>query len=42
MVLNNVTNFHKILIKTIRFRELTSLGAMYIERDVRTMDRGNT
>ena len=29
MVLNNVTKFHKILIKTIRLRERTSLGQTY-------------
>ena len=29
-VLNNVTKFHKILIKTIRLREQTSLGQMYV------------
>ena len=30
MVLNNVTKFHKILIKSIQFREQTSLGQMYV------------
>ena len=35
MVLSNVTKFHKILIKTIRFRELTSLG-QYVRWDGRT------
>ena len=39
MVLNNVTKFHKILIKSILFRERTSLGQTYV-RDLRT-DRGN-
>ena len=40
MVLNNVTKFHKILIKSIRFRERTSSGQTYL-RKVRT-DRGKT
>ena len=30
MVLNNVTKFHKILTKSIRLRERTSLGQTYI------------
>ena len=30
MVLNNVTKFHKILIKRIRVRERTSLGQTYV------------
>ena len=38
MVLNNVTKFHKILIKSIRLRELTLLDRRTY---VRT-DRGNT
>ena len=38
MVLKNLTNVHKILIKTIRLRERTSLGVTYIRTDVR-MDR---
>ena len=29
MVLNNVTKFHKILIKSIRLRERTSFGQTY-------------
>ena len=37
MVLNNVTKFHKILIKSIRLRERTLFGQTYIQ-----MDRGNT
>ena len=36
MVLNNVTKFHKILIKSIRFRERTSSGRQYIKRDEQT------
>ena len=32
MVLNNVTKFQKILIKSIRFRGLTSLGQTYIRK----------
>ena len=30
MVLNNVRKFHKILIKSIRLRERTSLGQTYV------------
>ena len=30
MVLNNVTKFHKILIKNIRVRERTSSGQTYV------------
>ena len=37
MVLNNVTKFHKILIKTIRLRERTSLGVTYVRTDIRTV-----
>ena len=40
MVLNNVTKFHKILIKSIRVREWTSLGRTYVK--YARMDRGNT
>ena len=36
MVLNNVTKFHKILIKSIRFREQTSSGQMYVRKYGRT------
>ena len=36
MVLNNVTMFHKILIKSIRFRERTSSGQTYVRTQVRT------
>ena len=32
MVLNNVSKFHKILIKNIRLRERTSSGQTYILR----------
>ena len=44
MVLNNVTKFHKILIKSIQLRERTLFGTdvrKYVRRDGR-MDRGNT
>ena len=41
MVLNNVTKFHKILIKSIRLREQTSFGQTYGSTYGR-MDRGNT
>ena len=43
-MLNNVTKFHKILIKSMRFREGTSLGQTYVRTYVkyRRMDRGNT
>ena len=34
MVLNNVTKFHKVLIKSIRLREQTSLGHTYIRTGV--------
>ena len=40
MVLDNVTKFHKILTKSIRFRERTSLRQTYVCK-VRT-ERGNT
>ena len=30
MVLNNVTKFHKILIKNVRLKERTSFGQMYV------------
>ena len=40
IVLNNVTKFHKILIKNIRVRERTSSGRTYVKY-VQT-DRGNT
>ena len=42
MVLNNVTKFHKILIKKIRVRERTSSGQTYVityVRKVRTYGR---
>ena len=45
MVLNNVTKFHKILIKSIQFRERTSSGQKYVRKYVHTYvrtDRGNT
>ena len=45
MVLNNVTKFHKILIKSIRVRERTSFGQTYVSMYVSTYgrtDRGNT
>ena len=35
MVLNNVTKFHKILIKSIRLREGTSFGQKYVCKYVR-------
>ena len=35
MVLNNVTKFHKILIKSIRFRERKLLGQRYVRMNVR-------
>ena len=35
MVLNNVTKFHKILIKSIRVRERTSSGQKYVITYVR-------
>ena len=43
MVLNNVTKFHKILIKNIRVRERTSIG-MYVRKVCMYgwTDRGNT
>ena len=46
MVLNNVTKFHKILIKSIRVRERTSFGHVrmyvgkYVCKYVRTYGRG--
>ena len=45
MVLNNVTKFLKILIKSIRFKERTSSGQTYVGKYVRMYvrtDRGNT
>ena len=36
MVLNNVTKFHKILIKSIQFRERTSSGQTLVRTDGRT------
>ena len=39
MVLNNVTKFHKILIKTIQLRERTSFGQTYVRMYVRTYVR---
>ena len=39
MVLNNVTKFHKILIKTIQLRERTSFGQTYVRMYVRTDGR---
>ena len=39
MVLNNVTKFHKIMIKSIRFRERTSSGQTYV-RKVQTDGQG--
>ena len=36
MVLNNVTKFHKILIKNIQVRERTSSGQTYVITNVRT------
>ena len=36
IVLNNMTKFHKILIKTIRLRQQTLLGVMYERTDRRT------
>ena len=41
MVLNKVTEFHKILIKTIQFGEQTSLGVTDGIMNRQT-DRGNT
>ena len=35
MVLNNVTKFHKILIKNVRVRERTSSGQTYVITNVR-------
>ena len=35
MVLNNVTKFHKILIKSIRVREPTSFGQTYVRTYIR-------
>ena len=45
MALNNVTKFHKTLIKNVRVRERTSSGQTYVIMYVRTdgrTDRGNT
>ena len=44
MILDNVTKFHKILIKNIRVRERTSSGQTYVITYVRKVhtDRGNT
>ena len=39
MVLNNVTKFHKILIKSIRVRERTSFGQTYVRTYVSTYGR---
>ena len=39
MVLNNMTKFQKILIKSIRFRERTSSGQMYVCKYVQTYVR---
>ena len=39
MVLNNVTKFHKILMKNIRVRERTSSGQTYVSPYVRTYGR---
>ena len=36
MVLNNVTKFHKILIKNIRVREQTLSGQTYVRKYLRT------
>ena len=36
MALNNVTKFHKILIKSVRLRERALLGVTYVRTDVRT------
>ena len=38
MVLNNVTKFHKILIKSIQLRERTSFGQTYVRKYVCTND----
>ena len=35
MVLNNVTKFHKILIKSIQFTERRSLGQKYVRTGVK-------
>ena len=40
MVLNNVTKFHKILIKNIRVRERTSSGQTYLSTELRTDGQG--
>ena len=42
MVLYNVTKFHKILIKSIRFRERTSSGQTYVITYVRKVRTGVT
>ena len=39
MVLNNVTKFKKILIKSIPFRERTSSGQTYVRKYVQTYVR---
>ena len=39
MVLNNVTKFKKILIKSIRVRERTSFGQTYVRMYVSTYGR---
>ena len=36
MVLNNVTKFHKILIRNIQVRARTSFGQTYVRTDGRT------
>ena len=40
MVLNNVAKFHKILIKSIRFRERTSSAQTYVRKYIRTDRQG--
>ena len=42
MVLNNVTKFHKILDKTIRLRERTSMGVTYVHMADRVTLNGPT
>ena len=39
MVLNNVTKFHKILIKNIRVRERTLSGKTHVNNYIRTNGR---
>ena len=41
IVLNNVTKFHKILIKSIRFREGTSSGQTCVRKYLRIDGRTN-